>query len=81
MFKWPEVREIEEKIGQADMPDQVRAKADKEPCPGDRCHAACISRHWHHPYLPRLADRAALEAGHRRQHEHPQVAKVLEANH
>jgi len=75
-----EVREIEEKIAQADMPDQVRAKADKELSRLKAMPPASPDIGIIRTYLDWLIElpwRQVTEDSM----DIPQVAKVLEANH
>jgi len=75
-----EVREIEEKIVQADMPDQVRAKADKEMARLKAIPAASPDIGIIRTYLDWLIELPWKQATEDSMNI-PQVAKVLEANH
>jgi ATP-dependent Lon protease len=75
-----EVREVEEKIAQADMPDQVRAKADKELTRLKAMPPASPDIGIIRTYLDWLIELPWKQATEDSMNI-PQVAKVLEANH
>jgi ATP-dependent Lon protease len=75
-----EIREVEDKIAQSDMPDEVRAKADKEMSRLKAMPPASPDIGIIRTYLDWLLE-LPWTKGTEDNLEIPQVAKVLEANH